>query len=111
MTTQRGYARTPWNTVRGQRDASRRSMVNGTDVSAATAHFELAQHFHRKGLIDAAAIHFEEAMRLQPENWTYKCQAWACMNPGSKPTEGYNRAWLEAGDKIGIENYYERLDL
>jgi hypothetical protein len=81
------------------------------DVSAAAAHFELAQHFYRKGLTDSAAIHFEEAMRLQPENWTYKCQAWACMNPGSKPTEGYNRAWLEAVDKIGIENYYERLDM
>ena len=45
-----------------------------------------------KSLTEAAAIHFENAMRLQPENWTYKCQAWACMNPGSKPTEGYNRA-------------------
>jgi hypothetical protein len=81
------------------------------DVSAAAAHFELAQHFHRGGLIEAAKVHFEEAMRLQPENWTYKCQAWACMNPGSAPTEGYNRSWLEALDKIGIENYYERLDL
>ncbi len=81
------------------------------DVSAAAAHFELAQRFHREGLIEAAKVHFEEAMRLQPENWTYKCQAWACMNPGSAPTEGYNRSWLEAVDKIGIENYYERLDL
>jgi hypothetical protein len=81
------------------------------EVSAAAAHFELAQHFYREGLSDAAALHFEEAMRLQPENWTYKCQAWACMYPGSNPTEGYNRAWLEAVEKIGIENYYERLDM
>jgi hypothetical protein len=32
-------------------------------------------------------------------------------NPGSKPTEGYNWAWLEAVDQIGIENHYEHLDL
>jgi tetratricopeptide (TPR) repeat protein len=88
-----------------------RSRPMPPDVSAAAAHFELAQNFHRAGLIEAAAVHFEEAIRLQPENWTYKCQAWASMNPGSTPTEGYNRAWLEAVEKIGIENYYERLDL
>ena len=88
-----------------------RSRPMPPDVSAAAAHFELAQHFHREGLLEAAKVHFGEAMRLQPENWTYKCQAWACMNPGSTPTEGYNQAWLEAVDKIGIENYYERLDM
>jgi hypothetical protein len=81
------------------------------DVSAAAAHFELAQHLHRSGATEHASSHFVEAMRLQPENWTYKCQAWACMNPGSTPTEGYNKAWLEAVEKIGIENYYERLDM
>ena len=88
-----------------------RSRPMPPDVSAAAAHFELAQHLHRSGATEHAANHFLEAMRLQPENWTYKCQAWACMNPGSAPTEGYNKAWLEAVEKIGIENYYERLDL
>ena len=88
-----------------------RSRPMSADVSAAAAHFELAQHLHRHGMSETAAAHFEEAIRMQPENWTYKCQAWACMNPGSEPTEGYNRAWLEAVNKIGIENYYERLEL
>jgi tetratricopeptide (TPR) repeat protein len=88
-----------------------RSHPTSVDVSAAAAHFELAQHLHRQGMSAAAVAHFEQAIRLQPENWTYKCQAWACMNPGSEPTEGYNKAWLEAVNQTGIENYYERLEL
>src|SRR5205823_11008384 len=88
-----------------------RSRPMSPDISAAAAHFELAQHLHRHGMAEAASSHFESAIRLQPENWTYKCQAWTCMNPSAKPTEGYNKAWLEAVDKIGIENYYERLHI
>ena len=88
-----------------------RSRPMSPDISAAAAHFELAQHLHRHGMAESAVSHFEEAMRLQPENWTYKCQAWTCMNPGSEPSEGYNKAWLDAVRRIGIDNYYERLEL
>jgi len=88
-----------------------RSRPISPDISAAAAHFELAQHLHRHAMAESAISHFEAAMQLQPDNWTYKCQAWTCMNPGSKPTEGYNKAWLEAVDQIGIENYYERVEL
>ena len=30
---------------------------------------------------------------------------------GKPEPEGYNKAWLEAVDQIGIENYYERVEL
>jgi tetratricopeptide (TPR) repeat protein len=49
------------------------------DRSAGAAHFELAQHLWRAGRRDAALAHFNEAHRLQPDNWTYKRQAWSLV--------------------------------
>ena len=51
------------------------------EASLAAAHFELAQHLHRAGDATAAVAHFREAHRLQPENWTYKRQAWSLNGP------------------------------
>ena len=49
------------------------------DGSEAAAHFELANHFWRNGERDAAIRHFNECHRLQPDNWTYKRQAWSLV--------------------------------
>jgi len=47
--------------------------------SIGAAHFELANHFWRAGERDAAIRHFNECHRLQPDNWTYKRQAWSLI--------------------------------
>jgi tetratricopeptide (TPR) repeat protein len=47
--------------------------------SLGAAHFELANHCWRAGQRDAAIRHFNESHRLQPENWTYKRQAWSLV--------------------------------
>ena len=49
------------------------------DASAAAAHFELANHLWRGGERDAALEHFNACHRLQPDNWTYKRQAWSLV--------------------------------
>ena len=49
------------------------------DASRAAAHFELANHLWRAGERDAAIRHFNECHRLQPDNWTYKRQAWSLV--------------------------------
>jgi hypothetical protein len=49
------------------------------DGSSAAAHFELANHFWRNGQRAAAIRHFNECHRLQPDNWTYKRQAWSLV--------------------------------
>jgi hypothetical protein len=56
------------------------SQPRPAEVSAAAAHFELAQHLWRAGRRDGAIRHFEEARRLQPDNWTYKRQAWSLVS-------------------------------
>jgi hypothetical protein len=47
--------------------------------SEGAAHFELANHLWRGGDRDAAIAHFNAAHRLQPDNWTYKRQAWSLV--------------------------------
>ena len=55
------------------------SQPRGLALSRAVAHFELANHFWRAGEREAAFRHFNECHRLQPDNWTYKRQAWSLV--------------------------------
>jgi hypothetical protein len=65
-----------------------RSQPRPPEVSRAAAHFELAEHLWRAGRREAAFAHFREAHRLQPDNWTYKRQAWSLVSRESTPGEG-----------------------
>ncbi|HMC51233.1 MAG TPA: ResA-like WAxxUGC motif-containing protein, partial [Acidimicrobiales bacterium] len=85
----------------------RRSQPRSVDQSRAAAHFELGQHLHRSGNHAAATPHWREAHRLQPENWTYKRQAWNFEDPVRQgPSPVYDSCWLEDVKRIGAENYY-----
>ncbi len=88
-----------------------RSRKRPREAAMAAAHFELAQHLHRSGHGDAAISHFREAHRLQPENWTYKRQAWSLIDRRQGPNDVYESDWLSEVRRIGAENYYERLDM
>ena len=57
-----------------------RSQPRSPDVARAAAHFELAQHLWSEGARDGAITHFRAAHRLQPDNWTYKRQAWSLIS-------------------------------
>jgi hypothetical protein len=56
-----------------------RSQPRSPDHSTGAAHFELANHLWRAGRRELAVEHFNECHRLQPENWTYKRQAWSLV--------------------------------
>jgi hypothetical protein len=79
--------------------------------ATAAAEFELAQHLHRTGRTEAAIAHFREASRMQPDNWTYKRQAWNLLPAGQTALEVYGGDWLTDVQKIGAENYYAPLDM
>jgi hypothetical protein len=89
----------------------RRSGARPLEASRAAACFELGQHLHRAGHVEAARPFFREAHRLQPENWTYKREAWSLVDPLQGPTEHYDSDWLAEIRKIGAENYYPKLEL
>jgi hypothetical protein len=98
------YALAPSEVVRRGRGRSR-------DEATAAAHFELAQHLYLSGNPEAAVPHFRQAHRLQPDNWTYKRQAWSFADPSQGPTALYDGDWLTDVQKIGAENYYPALNL
>jgi hypothetical protein len=75
------------------------------------AHFEIAAHLHRAGELEAAREHFRAAHRLDPENWTYKRQAWFNEDPFQGPSEHYDSDWLSEVRARGPESYYPLPDL
>jgi hypothetical protein len=55
------------------------SEPRNASMSEGAAHFELANHLWRAGHKDAAIKHFNACHRLQPDNWTYRRQAWSLV--------------------------------
>jgi hypothetical protein len=89
-----------------------RSAPRPPETSRAAASFELGQHLHRAGRPGAAVRWFREAHALQPDNWTYKRQAWELVDPVMQgPSEQYEGDWLSDVRAIGAENYYPPVDL
>ena len=88
-----------------------RSRPRPPEASAAAAHFELGAHLRAAGEIDAARAHFRESHRLDPDNWTYRRQAWSFEDPLQGPTEHYEGDWVSDIRRSGPENYYPLPDL
>ena len=100
-----------------------RSGRRGVAEATAAAEFELAQHLCRAGDQGAARPHFKEAHRLQPDNWTYKRQAWSLEPsalegpmarfwqgpvPGAEADWAYDGDWLTDAKVNGPASYYPR---
>jgi hypothetical protein len=77
-----------------------RSKPRPFEVSQAAAHFALAQHLWHAGRRDAAIDHFKAAHGLQPDNWTYKRQAWSLL--GNERVGGRFGRWMQ-GPLLGEE--------
>ena len=86
-----------------------RSRPRPIEEAQAAAHFELGQDLYASGRAELAVGHFREAHRLQPDNWTYKRQAWSLADPLQGPTELYDGDWLSEVRKVGADNYYPPL--
>ena len=88
-----------------------RSRPRDASESESAASFELGQHFHRIGEQEAAVRWFRRALRLAPDNWTYKRQAWSLADPLQDRTDAYDSDWLTDVRRIGAENYYPPVEL
>ena len=86
--TKSPYALTPDQVVSRSRERS-------PAVSEAAAHFELAQRVWRdEGFSERALAHFNAAHELQPDNITYKRQAYsalAIVRSGGEDADGWTR--------------------
>lgn len=69
-----------------------RSKPTSPAISAAAAHFEIAQQLYRRhGLNELALKHFNAAHELQPENITYKRQAYSVVGVQRSGDEDWGR--------------------
>ncbi len=88
-----------------------RSRPRPREEGLAAAHFELGEHLRGTGNTELAVKHWREAHRLQPDNWTYKRQAWSSVDPTQGPSDAYEGDWLSDVRKIGAVNYYPPLQM
>ena len=97
----------------------RRSTPRDQVVALGQAHFEMATYLEQAGRHDLAIAHFWEAHRLQPENFSYRRQAWSLEQadgpfarfwqgpiPGKEADWPYQSDWLTDVAAKGAENYY-----
>ena len=89
----------------------RRSAPRTLEHATAAARFALGQHLARNGHADDAIPHFREAMRLDPDNWTYRRQAWSLLPSGREALDVYGMDWLTEVQRTGAAHYYPPLDM
>ena len=83
-----------------------RSRPRARSAPARPPRFELGQHLHRPGIRTTPFAGSARRTASQPDNWTYKRQAWSLADPFQGPTEAYDSDWLTDVRKLGAENYY-----
>jgi tetratricopeptide (TPR) repeat protein len=99
------YALTP-------EEVTSRSEGRSMETSEAAAHFEIGQYLQKAGHGDDAVEHYKRAHELQPDNWTYKRQAWNHISPLLQDARAvYGTGWADEVEKFGAENYYRPSDL
>lgn len=87
----------------------RRSRPRPIAEATAAAHFALGQALHARGAPEAATLHFREAHRLHPTNWTYRRDAWSLA--GADRERVYRTSWVEEVKREGVDSYYPPLQL
>ena len=79
------------------------------EAATAAAEFEIAQHLHRSGYQGDAVAHFQAAMRLDPENWSYPRQAFSLLDESMGSP--YGTDLLAEVDRVGVDTFYPPLNI
>jgi hypothetical protein len=95
--------------VLSEAEVVERSRPRPVEFGLAAAHFELAQHLHREGFARDAVVHFQEAHRLDPTNWSYLREALSLVDP--EWGQVYERDMLSEVEAVGPETFYPSLDM
>ena len=86
-------------------EVRRRLTPVSADVAQAAVEFRLGVHLWEGGSGAAARHHFDEALRLQPESWAARRQAWNLEDPLKS---GGPEFWA-AVDGLGANRYYAEI--
>ena len=86
-----------------------RSRPRPEAAARAAAEFEIGQHLHRAGDKLDAVGHFQEAHRLDPENWSYPRQAYALVDESMG--NPYGTDLLTEVGRVGPATFYPELSI
>jgi hypothetical protein len=87
-----------------------RSRPRPPEAALAAAEYELGQYLHRAGFKLDAVAHFQEAHRLDPENWSYPRNAFAIVDRDAMG-DPYGTDLLDEVGRVGPETFYPELDI
>lgn len=89
-----------------------RRMAGPTRSEAlADVHFRVGAHLHRSGRPAAARPHLEEAVRLRPENWSFRRQAIVLSDPALTGQVAATPEYWEAVISLGDGHYYAPIEM
>lgn len=89
----------------------RRLQGIGAQAAWATAHFQLGAFLQTRGHAEAARPHFEEAVRLRPESWTFRRQKLAVADRAAIGNLAAGPEFWQAVTALRDTPYYPPLDL
>ena len=81
------------------------------DDSVAAAHFRLALWLARAGDLPAAQVHFDEALRLRPDRWTFRRQKIVLSDPALTGQLAATPEYWQAVLALGQEYYYPPVEM
>jgi hypothetical protein len=85
-----------------------RSRPRPPEAAMAAAEYELGQYLHRGGHKLDAVPHFQEAHRLDPENWSYPRNAFAIVDR-DEMGDPYGTNLLDEVARVGPDTFYPDL--
>lgn len=89
-----------------------RQMAGPTRSEAlADAHFRATAHLHRSGKPDAARPHFEEAVRLRSESWSFRRKAIVLSDPALTGQVAATPEYWQAVMSLGDGHYYLPIEM
>lgn len=76
-----------------------------TEIALARAYFRLGEYLWEQGNLTRARANFDEAIRLDPESWEYKRQAWDLEEQG----KSMGPEFWKAVQALGEKRYYPEI--
>lgn len=91
-------------------EVRRRMRHPSEDDVRAASHVRMGRHLYREGHVEAAKHHFQEAVRLCPDKWSYRRQSMV-LDPELVGQPNVSAEYFEAREALGDKHYYPPIDM
>jgi hypothetical protein len=94
-----------------EEEVPRRMAGPSRSEALADAHFRVGAHLYRSGMPDAARPHFEEAVGLRPERWSFRRQTIVLSDPALFGQVAATPEYWQAVLSLGDGHYYPPIEM